>query len=144
MDKKTHLVCPHCGQLNRLPAARIADKPTCGSCGKTLISGQPIALDDGNFGRFIDKNELPVVVDFWAAWCGPCKMMAPVFEQAAAQLAGRVIMAKLDTDHAPNSAARFDIRSIPTVILFSGGREVVRQAGALDLRRLLAFIENHL
>jgi len=138
--EKTHVACPQCFSENRIPTERIDQHPKCGRCGTELLAGKPVALNDGNFDAFTKPEGLPVVVDFWAAWCGPCRQMAPAFEQAAAQLATRVRFAKVDTDAAQQVAARFGIRSIPTLILFQGGREVRRVSGAMDLRSMTSWI----
>lgn len=126
-----HLVCPHCDAVNRIPAARLDDRPQCGQCHRALFTGHPVALTEASFSKHIARNDIPVLVDFWAAWCGPCKMMAPAFEQAAAQLEPRLRLAKLNTEEAQGVSAQFGIRSIPTLILFHRGREVARQAGAM-------------
>lgn len=144
MDTSTHIVCPHCQAINRLPSARLGQHPQCGVCHEPLFAGTPAVLDAGNFTRFITKTEIPVLVDFWAPWCGPCKMMAPIFNQAAQQLEPKVRLAKLDTDAAQDIAGRFGIRSIPTLIIFKGGQEVARQSGALDLGRLVRFVQDHI
>jgi thioredoxin 2 len=141
MQDTLHLVCPACGQLNRVPHGRLGDDPVCGKCKRALLPAHPVGLDDDRFERYVTRNELPVVVDFWAAWCGPCKAMAPVFERAAADYAGRILFAKLDTDAGPRTAGAWNIRSIPTLIVFRQGQEVARQAGALDAARLRAFLQ---
>ncbi len=143
MNEAVILVCAHCAQLNRIPSSRLGDQPRCGACKQALLSTAPIALDDRNFERYVGHSELPVVVDFWAAWCGPCKMMAPVFAQAAQRLAPRVILAKVDTEAAPRTAHQYNIRSIPTLVVFRDGFEVARQSGAVDLARLMAFVAPH-
>src|SRR3569833_3405799 len=130
-DDVLHLVCPHCGAVNRIPAVRLGDRPNCGQCHRALFTGHPVALLLFSFFLFFVCFVFLVLVDFWAAWCGPCKMMAPAFEQAAAQLEPRMRLAKLDTEAAPGVSAQFGIRSIPTLILFRQGREVARQAGAM-------------
>jgi thioredoxin 2 len=135
------LVCPHCDTVNRLPAERVSERPDCGRCGRPLVAGAPVALDAARFDRFTARNGLPVVVDFWAAWCGPCRMMAPQFEAAAGQLAGRAVFAKVDTESAPELSARLGIRSIPTVVLFDGGREVARVSGAMSAADLVRWVE---
>jgi len=141
MASTFHVVCPSCAGVNRLPAARDASAAKCGKCGELLFNGHPVALDGERFDRVVGRTDLPVVVDFWAEWCGPCRMMGPVFEQAAAKLEPNVRFAKVDTERARDIAARYGIRSIPTVILFRGGREVARQSGAMGLADLTRWIE---
>ena len=140
-EDKLLLACPRCLTANRVPRARLGEDPKCGKCGAPLLDGKPVALDDATFEQFVSRSELPVVVDFWAAWCGPCKMMAPAFEQAARELRTRVRFAKLDTEKAQGVAARFGIRSIPTMILYRGGREAARVSGAMDARGIRAWLE---
>jgi len=135
-----HVVCPHCDTTNRVSRARLDAGANCGSCKKPLLDGQPFELTATSFDRHVGSNDLPLVVDFWAPWCAPCRTMAPAYEQAAAQLAPGVRLAKLDTEAAPEIAARFGIRSIPTLIAFRGGREIARQSGAIGVPQLLQWI----
>ena len=125
-----HIVCQHCHTTNRVRVADVRSRPDCGQCHRALFDGHPLALDTHSFERHIGRSQIPVLVDFWAPWCGPCRMMAPAFEQAAGLLEPDMRLAKLNTEEAQGLAARFNIRSIPTLALFVNGREVARQAGA--------------
>ena len=138
--EKLLIACAACDTANRVPAGRLAEDPKCGKCGAPLLDGMPAALTERNFQSFLERTELPVVVDFWAAWCGPCRMMAPAFERAAAELKTQARFAKLDTEAAQGIAARFGIRSIPTMILFRGGREAARTSGAMDARSIVNWV----
>lgn len=137
------LVCPSCGAVNRVPDERLQQHPKCGKCGAVVLPAQPIELTAANFGKFIARDDLPVLVDFWAPWCGPCKMFAPTFSQMAAQHAGRVRFAKVNTEAEQMLAAQHNIRSIPTLALFKGGREVDRVSGALAAPQLEAWLRQH-
>ena len=133
------LVCPSCGTKNRVPDPRLHEDPRCGSCGAALMAAEPVALDDGSFTRFVEGTDLPVLVDFWAEWCGPCRTMAPHFEAAARQMP-QVRFAKVETDASPRTSTSHGIRSIPTLALFRHGREVARQTGAMRSADLLAWL----
>jgi thioredoxin 2 len=135
------VVCPSCLTANRVPSERLGEAPKCGKCHAPLLDGKPVALDEASFDTVVGRTELPVVVDFWAPWCGPCRAMAPAFEAAAAELGSRTRFAKVNTDEAQALAARHGIRGIPTLILFQAGNEVRRISGALDKRSLVRWIE---
>ena len=143
MTDSTHVVCPACQAVNRLPEARLDEAPKCGKCGAAMFSGKPAELSDASFQKHIGRNDIPVVVDFWAPWCGPCKMMAPQFEQAAGELEPGVRFAKLNTDEAQATAAQYNIRSIPTLALFRNGQEVARQPGAMGAADIVRWVQSH-
>jgi thioredoxin 2 len=132
------VTCAHCATVNRVPALRLTDDPVCGRCGRALLEGSPIELDDAGFDAFVNSTTLPVLVDFWAPWCGPCRMMAPQFEQAARQLKGRALLVKVNSDEAPRTATRFGIRSIPTLVRLDAGTERQRLSGAVPAAQIVA------
>ena len=135
-----HIACTHCGATNRVPDERPTEDPVCGRCGRALLDGTPVELTDANFEAVTSRTELPVVVDFWASWCGPCRMMAPQFERAARELKGRVLFAKVDSDANPQTSARFAIRSIPTMVRLDRGRETKRMSGALQAPQIVGWL----
>ncbi|MDD5268948.1 MAG: thioredoxin TrxC [Methylococcales bacterium] len=139
-----HLVCPHCHAINRIPSERLEQHPRCGQCKGALFGGHPVELTGDYFQRHITRNDIPVVVDFWAAWCGPCKMMAPAYAQAAIKLEPRARLAKLNTEHEQGIAGQFNIRSIPTLIIFKGGKEIARQSGALSAADIIQWVSRYL
>jgi thioredoxin 2 len=143
-DDSLILACPHCQAANRVPVARVGQAPNCGRCHAPLFTGKPVALDEAGFEAHVARGGLPVLVDFWAPWCGPCRAMAPQFEAAAAQLEPAVRLAKVDTDAQPALGNRFGIRSIPTLVLFRDGREVARQAGAVGAAQLVQWVRPYL
>lgn len=134
-----HIACSHCQATNRVPGARLGENPVCGRCGRALLDGDPVELTDANFDAVTSHTDLPVLVDFWAPWCGPCRMMAPQFEAASRQLKGRVLFAKVNSDESPRTAQRFAVRSIPTLVRLHGGREVARQSGTLHSAQIVGF-----
>ena len=149
MSEPLHVVCPHCHAANRVPAERLADGGTshedakCGKCKTRLFTGEPVELDAAGFDKHVGRSDLPVVVDFWAPWCGPCRTMAPAFAQAARSLEPRYRLVKVNTEEEQQLAARFGIRSIPTLAIFKGGREIARQAGAMDAASLERWVKAH-
>ena len=144
MSESFHIVCQHCSVINRIVSTRLGEKPKCGKCHQALFSAHPVELTSGNFQQHISRNDIPVLVDFWAPWCGPCKMMAPAYEQAAAKLEPNVRLAKVNTENEQVIGDKYAIRSIPTLILFKKGQEISRQAGAMSAADIVAWVQNQL
>jgi thioredoxin 2 len=144
MADPLHVICPACDTTNRVPRDKLAAGGKCGKCGQPLFAGRPLPLDGRRFDRHARDGDIPLLIDFWAAWCKPCRIMAPIFEQAAAQLEPLVRLAKVDTEADPDLAARFAVRSIPSLVLCRHGQEIARTAGAMPLAPLLAWVRQHL
>ena len=144
MSESSHIVCSHCDAVNRLPVERLTDNPKCGKCHAALFQGEPLILTATNFQTHLERNGVPLLVDFWAPWCGPCKVMAPAFAQATLQLEPRVRLAKLDTEAEQRIASRFAIRSIPTLVLFQQGKERARKPGAMGASDIVRWALSHL
>ena len=143
MSDALNIVCPHCNATNRIPAERLSDKPKCGKCHQPLFDGHPVELTGETFSKRIARTDIPVVVDFWAPWCGPCKMMAPAFQQAAQQLQPNVRLAKVNTEDHQMIGARYQIRSIPTMVIFKNGQEVARQSGAMSASDIVRWVRSN-
>lgn len=141
MDK-IKVVCPHCGQVNAIPKKESYNRANCGACKKSLLETKPVSLSDADFDHQLVNSDIPVVVDFWAPWCGPCKMMAPAFEEAAKSFVLKARFAKLNTEEYQAPSAKFGIRSIPTMIIFKGGKEVARQSGALSVDQIKQWVSS--
>ena len=144
MNDSLHLVCPHCHAVNRLPHARLGQAPNCGQCHRPLFDAHPLELTQATFAKHLSRNDIPVLVDFWAPWCGPCKMMAPQFAQAAQLLEPQVRLAKVNTEAEQGLGTQYAIRSIPTLALFRGGREIARQPGAMGAQDIVQWTRAHL
>ena len=140
MSEHVQVACPSCLAANRVPSARLAEDPKCGKCGTRLLDGAPVELTEAQFDEYLQRTELPVLADFWAPWCGPCRAMAPHFERAAQALKGRARLVKVNTDQAQGLAARYGIRAIPTLMLFKNGAEVKRASGAMDAGALARWV----
>ena len=139
MSARQQVVCGHCGQINRLPAERTVADARCGSCHHPIFSGHPIEVDEAGFGRHLAHSDIPVLVDVWAPWCGPCRAMAPMFERAARELEPGVRLLKLNADTAPSVSSRLAINGIPTLLLMQSGREIARTSGAMDASNIVAW-----
>lgn len=143
MSDALHIVCPHCEAVNRVPSDRLAAAPTCGQCHQPLFQGHPVEVTEAAFEKHVARNGIPVLADFWAPWCPPCRMMAPHFAEAATKLEPRVRLVKVDTEAHPDLGARYNIRSIPTLMMFRDGHEVARQPGAMSAGGIVDWAETH-
>ncbi|MCD6580658.1 MAG: thioredoxin TrxC [Desulfuromusa sp.] len=139
-----HVVCPHCTAVNRIPAERLTAHPKCGKCSQQLFTGKPVELSQSTFQKHLQKNDIPLLIDFWAPWCGPCKMMGPAFAEAAMQLEPRMRLAKVNTEVEQNLGAQLNIRSIPTMVLFQHGVEKARQSGAMNSAGIIQWVNSQL